>query len=81
MENVISFLASMNDSEIDSMLTFLNEYAKLRMQAKHKNTIPRNVMSKLISKRMQETKPEYETPPEYEKRKREAKWYVQSELL
>jgi hypothetical protein len=30
MENVISFLASLEDSEIETILMLLNEYAKTR---------------------------------------------------
>ena len=82
MENVLSLLTSLEDSEVDFLLRFLSEYKKGRNNIERGKIMPRNVMTKLISKRLEETNPGHtETPEELDKRKREAKWYVQCELL
>lgn len=81
MENVLSFLTSLEDSEVETILTFLKEYLRSRNHHTNKKTISKTFMNKLILKRLEETKPIYETPEEFESRKREAKWYVQCELV
>ena len=82
MENVLSLLTSLEDSELDLLLKFLSEYKRSRNNIQRGKIMPKNVMMKLISKRLEETKPDHEeTPEDLYKRKREAKWYVQCELL
>lgn len=82
MENVLSLLTSLEDSELDLLLKFLSEYKKGRNNVKRGKIMPKNVMMELISKRLEETKPDHEeTQEELDKRKRDVKYYVQCEVL
>lgn len=78
MENVLSFLTSLEDSEIEAMLIFLKEYVKSRNVEPKLKT---QDITYLINKRMKETTPKCETHEEFEKRKRDIKWEIQYNFI